>query len=37
MSHSISGIATAYCINGKTSTGSQTCLGTIAVNPKVIP
>ena len=35
--HRITGTATAYCINGKTSTGTQTCVGTIAVNPKVIP
>ena len=37
MSHSKSGIATAYCINGTTSTGSTTCKGTIAVDPSVIP
>ena len=37
MSYSLIGTAKSYCINGTTSTGSQTCLGTIAVNPKVIP
>ena len=37
MSHSKSGIATAYCIKGTTSTGSKTCQGTIAVDPSVIP
>lgn len=37
MSHSASGIATAYCIKGKTKTGSQTGPGTIAVNPNIIP
>ena len=37
MSHSKTGFATAYCINGTTSTGSTTCKGTIAVDPSVIP
>ena len=37
MSHSISGKATAYCLTGKTSTGSKPGPGTIAVDPKVIP
>ena len=37
MSHSLSGTATAYCINGTTSTGTKTGPGTIAVNPNVIP
>ena len=37
MQHSLTGTATAYCINGITSTGTKTCMGTIAVNPKVIP
>ena len=37
MSHSLSGIAKSYCIHGTTKTGTKTCLGTIAVNPNVIP
>ncbi len=37
MSHSISGKATAYCLTGKTSTGSKPGPGTIAVDPNVIP
>ena len=37
MCHSISGKATAYCLTGKTSTGSKPGPGTIAVDPKVIP
>ena len=37
MQHSLTGTATAYCINGITSTGTKTCMGTIAVNPQVIP
>ena len=35
--HSLTGKATAYCLSGTTSTGSQTGPGTIAVDPKVIP
>ena len=34
---SLTGDATAYCLKGTTSTGSQTGPGTIAVDPKKIP
>ncbi len=37
MSNSLTGQATAYCLTGKTSTGSDAGPGTISVDPKVIP